>query len=53
MTDDTVCKCCHVHTTWRERPIPKQEVTIEMIGALNKQYRDLFNQIQELKKETV
>ena len=37
------CTCCHVHTTWRERPIPKHEVTIEMIASLNKQYRSIYN----------
>tara|TARA_Y100000296_G_scaffold84544_1_gene118102 strand:+ start:1246 stop:1548 length:303 start_codon:yes stop_codon:yes gene_type:complete len=39
--EEQICSCCPVHTTWRERPIPKREVTIEMIAELNKLYRSL------------
>tara|TARA_R100001244_G_scaffold77070_1_gene61093 strand:- start:564 stop:770 length:207 start_codon:yes stop_codon:yes gene_type:complete len=45
------CTCCHVHTTWRNKPLAKHEVTIEMIASLNTQYRSLYNQIVEIKKE--
>ena len=47
------CTCCHVHTTWRNKPLAKQEVTIEMISSLNRQYRDLYIKIEELKKEGI
>jgi len=47
------CTCCHVHTTWRNKPLAKREVTIEMIASLNTQYRDLYNKIEQLKKERV
>ena len=40
------CTCCPVHYTWREKPIPKHEVTIEMISELNKLYRNLYEQFQ-------
>ena len=47
------CTCCHVHTTWRNKPLAKREVTIEMIASLNTQYRDLYNKFEQLKKERV
>ena len=44
------CTCCPVHYTWREKPIPKHEVTIEMIGNLNKLYRQLKEEIDSINK---
>ena len=41
------CTCCHVHTTWRERPIPKQEVTIEMIAEVNRLYRSIHKDFHD------
>ena len=40
------CTCCPVHYTWREKPLPKHEVTIEMISELNKLYRNIYEQFQ-------
>jgi len=44
------CSCCPVHYTWRDKPLPKHEVTIEMIGELNRLYRQLYNKITALEK---
>ena len=42
--------CCPVHYTWREKPIPKHEVTIEMIGNVNQLYRQLKAEIDSINK---
>ncbi len=39
------CTCCPVHYTWRDKPIPKHEVTIEHIERVNKLYRKLLEMI--------
>ena len=44
------CTCCPVHYTWREKPIPKHEVTIEMIGNVNQLYRQLKTEIDSINK---
>ena len=44
------CTCCPVHYTWREKPIPKHEVTIEMIGNVNQLYRQLKAEIDSINK---
>tara|TARA_R100000781_G_scaffold19911_1_gene15183 strand:- start:1136 stop:1465 length:330 start_codon:yes stop_codon:yes gene_type:complete len=40
------CTCCMVHYAWRDTPLPKHEVTIEMISELNKLYRNIYEQFQ-------
>jgi len=44
------CTCCMVHYAWRDTPLPKHEVTIEMIGEVNKLYRKLKEEIDDINK---
>ena len=45
--EEDVCTCCRVHTTWRERPLPKHEVTIEEIAELNRLYSKIYNEFHD------
>ena len=46
--EEDVCTCCRVHTTWRERPLPKHEVTIDHIARVNKLYSELVKRIVKI-----